>query len=108
MLGRYEIPILPLASVEDLSTTVMSYLSALGTRPVTRHPQAAMSRLLSFCTIRPPLSEHATNVLSDVASSFRDLVDKATTEEGRRVLQTLLEKEDADAAASFWLQEYCS
>jgi hypothetical protein len=65
--------------------------------------------ILPYCTERPPLPEHARNVLSDIFHNFRDLAMAATTCDGQQEIRKWLSDptpEEAEGVVAFWLQEY--
>ncbi|POS85086.1 hypothetical protein EPUL_001600, partial [Erysiphe pulchra] len=67
-LSDLEIPIIPLFSVESLEATMKVLQEQLG-QPL-RPPQRGISAvtLLPFCSIHPPMPNHARNLLSDLCS----------------------------------------
>jgi hypothetical protein len=61
--------------------------------------------LLSHATTTAPhrrLSEHDTNVLSDLFPSFRELSQAMTTREGRDVVREYFDEKTAKGIIEFW------
>lgn len=89
MMNKFAMPIIPLTSVVDLPDTLLSFASRLTTTKPSLPcaPGSTPQALLPHCAVGPPLSPHAINVLSDINSSFSDLLDKATKPEGQIILQ---------------------
>ncbi len=110
MVDKLDVPILPLATLEDLPTTIQAFHRP-PCQPTTTARQwapSAMQTLLPYCTIQPRLSEHATNVLSDITSDFRDLVDKAATAGGQSLLRNYLGEQEGESVISFWRCEHAA
>ncbi len=105
-MDKFEMPILPLTALEDLPTVMASFQRNLHPPQALRATLSPTRALLPYCTILPPLSEHETNVLSDICSSLRDLADKATTAGGQAMIRDYLGAQSGNNAASFWLKEY--
>jgi len=102
-------PLLPIASPEQLLPLLQMYIAA--------QPAAASTPLVpavSPLTLLPhatsaaparPLPVHETNVLSDLCSSLRDVVDVASSERGKELLQQYLGGE-ARGLSEFWEGEW--
>ena len=104
-------PILPLASIESLQATLFSFQRQLvHTRRTISAPRVNDAiALLPYCSVHPPLSEHARNVLSDVFQSIPQLAHAATTLEGQDYLRQYLSEPNLGTAENiigFWAQEY--
>ena len=105
LLDSYEMPIVPLESTEALATTLTTYLRQLSAGHGSRQvPNPAIS-LLPYCSIHPPLPEHTVNILSDLTSDLRDLVNKLSTHEGRQSICSYL-GDDGEMMIRFWEDEY--
>lgn len=116
-MHKFEIPIVPLRSVQELPTTMhkfhRSFLqSDTGTRKVQPQAQlqtsgtSAIQSLLPYCALTPPLSEHSVNLLTDLTVGFADLSNKARSEAGRAEILNFLGENEANRAIEFWMQEY--
>ena len=102
--------VIPLSSVGALQATLFAYQQQM-LQPHRALPVGddAVITMLPFCTERPPLTEHATNVLSDLFHNFRDLAIAATTYDGQQEMRRWLGKptpDQAEGVIAFWLQEY--
>ncbi|KAI1630564.1 hypothetical protein F4809DRAFT_274929 [Biscogniauxia mediterranea] len=73
-----EMPILPVDSVATVPTTLMTFHRQLGSSGRTPNATNPVRTLLPFCSDTQPLSEHAVNVLTDITSNLRDLLEKAS------------------------------
>ncbi|KAB5580425.1 hypothetical protein GE09DRAFT_436503 [Coniochaeta sp. 2T2.1] len=108
LLKQITMPILPLASLDDLPMRLeYFYTKALVPKPAqpTRPPGVeAQEKLLPYCSGNPPLPEHATHVLSDINTDFRDLVDKISSEQGRAILHDYAE-DVVERVVNFWTRE---
>ncbi len=67
-------------------------------------PLTLLSHATSAAPARP-LSVHETNVLSDLCASLRDVVDVASSERGKELLQQYL-CEEARGLSEFWEGEW--
>lgn len=65
-----------------------------------------MQRLLPYSGLSPPLREHTTNILTDLAMGLAHLANMATTEAGQLKLAEYLGQEEARRVILFWTQEY--
>jgi hypothetical protein len=84
--------------INDLEkSTVMS--QALSSEPTMPSP------LLSYATTTAPhipLSEHDTNILSDLFPSFRDLSQALMTPEGRQLVREYFDEDTARGIIKLW------
>ena len=102
-------PIIPLSGIDALQVTLSAYQRQLlqsRNVPAVINPTVT---LLPYCTERPPLPEHARNVLSDIFRNFRDLAMAATTRDGQQEIRKWLSDptpEQAEGVIAFWLHEY--
>jgi len=113
MLGKYDMPLLPLHSAEAIPSSLLSFFQSRlsaeehqNTRQNLVTASSVIRPFLPYCSIKTPLSEHTINVLTDVTTGFRDLAAKAGTEEGKALLRDYLGEKDADSVAQFWTEEY--
>ncbi|KAK2611113.1 hypothetical protein N8I77_004489 [Diaporthe amygdali] len=104
----FEIPLLPLRSMEDLPDVLhrfhRSFLQANASRPDSA--LSAVQKLLPYSGLSPPLREHTTNLLTDLTMGFANLANKAVAENGQLELAEYLGKEEARRVILFWTQEY--
>jgi hypothetical protein len=103
-------PIIPLSSVDLLQTTIRTYHTQLLQPRNVPPPVNPTLELLPYCAERPPLPEHARNVLSDLFRNFHELAMAATTSEGHHEIRKWLNNDPAsdvaDRVIAFWLQEF--
>ncbi len=107
--SSFEMPVLPLLSVDSLETTLFSYQQQLLQPRVPRIIANPISAILPYCTENPPLPEYTKNVLSDLFHSFSDLATAATTTDGQNEMRRWLSEsrpEQAEGPIAFWLREY--
>ncbi len=109
------IPILPLHDVTLLPTTLLSYQNSSTAASLSVPPLNTATTLLPHCTTSAPqvlLSEHSTNVLTDICSTLEDLVTAARTEEGQMHIKEYLDDgqergaADAEGVIHFWEEEW--
>ncbi|KAJ0121550.1 hypothetical protein J7T55_008714 [Diaporthe amygdali] len=108
LVDSFEIPLLPLRSVEDLPDALhrfhRAFLQANASRPDSA--LSAVQKLLPYSGLSPPLREHTTNLLTDLTMGFAHLANKAVAENGQLELAEYLGKEEARRVILFWTQEY--
>lgn len=103
------IPILTVPHVDALLLALRAHIKDLEKSTElsqTISPLSAMpTSLLSHATATAPhlpLSEHDTNVLSDLFPSFRTLSQAVTTPEGRDIVREYFDEETARNIIEFW------
>ncbi|KAL8946726.1 MAG: hypothetical protein Q9222_006918 [Ikaeria aurantiellina] len=102
------IALLPVAS----PTQILSILSAhikpsVPAKPTSvAAPPRALLRQVTATAPNRPLSEHATNVLSDICHSIGEVAALTKNERGIKTLENFLGEEDAGNIASFWAEEW--
>ncbi|KAL8798364.1 MAG: hypothetical protein Q9182_006728 [Xanthomendoza sp. 2 TL-2023] len=100
-------PMLPIASASQLIPSLNTYVAS----SVIKHPMMALpsSRTLlqQITATGPtcPLSEHSTNVLSDICHSIKEVAAMTESDQGMKVLEDFL-GEDAKKIESFWAEEW--
>ncbi|KAI1459064.1 hypothetical protein F4805DRAFT_473727 [Annulohypoxylon moriforme] len=104
-LGEFEMPIIPVNSIEAVPSSLMAFHRQISTSKGPRRIVNPAQTLLPYCSYGPRLSEHAVNVLTDITSDMRSLLDMTTTPVGRMKIIDLLE-DDSEGAISFWEKEY--
>ncbi|KAI1208895.1 uncharacterized protein F4807DRAFT_137307 [Annulohypoxylon truncatum] len=104
-LGDFEMPVIPVNTVEAVPNSLVAFHRQISTSSGSRRMANPAQTLLPYCSYGPRLSEHAVNVLTDITSGIRDLLDIMTTPVGRTKVLDLLEN-DSEGAISFWEQEY--
>ncbi|KAI1385061.1 uncharacterized protein F4822DRAFT_382082 [Hypoxylon trugodes] len=105
LVGEFEMPIIPVSSIQAVQPNLMAFyhqISSGSRAPRTTNPAQS---LLPYCSDRPPLSEHAVNVLTDITSSMGTLLDTVSTPAGQTEIATFLEN-DSESIVSFWAKEY--
>ncbi|KAI0898248.1 hypothetical protein F4806DRAFT_352102 [Annulohypoxylon nitens] len=105
-LGEFEMPIIPAHSIEDVPNSLMAFHRQISTTRGGSRGTANQSRLLlPYCSDKSRLSEHAVNILTDITSNFRDLLNLVSTSDGQTKLIDLLDG-DSRSAIAFWEEEY--
>ncbi|KAI1500108.1 hypothetical protein F5X99DRAFT_257674 [Biscogniauxia marginata] len=104
VVGR-EIPIIPVDSVATVPTTLMTLHRQLGSSRKSLRSADPAHTLLPFCSDTQPLSEHSVNVLTDITSGVRDMLEKASCPISQVKVVDYLENE-AGKVISFWKEEY--
>ncbi|KAI0890045.1 uncharacterized protein GGS22DRAFT_183395 [Annulohypoxylon maeteangense] len=104
-LGEFEMPVIPVNSVQMVPNSLMAFHRQISTSSGPRRMASPAQTLLPYCSYGPRLSEHAVNVLTDITSDMRDLLDMMTIPDGRTKIIDLLEDE-SEGAISFWEKEY--
>ncbi|MCJ1283652.1 hypothetical protein MMC26_002983 [Xylographa opegraphella] len=102
------IPILPITSSISLLSELNTYTESLHRYSYLTFPQySARTNLLPHTTLSAPshpMSEHDTNVLSDICHSLPDVSKLAASEQGYLSLKEWLE-EAAEGVVGFWQEE---
>ena len=104
-MGNFEMPVIPVheaAAAPRALQVLHQRLSTSRSQPRTPNPART---LLKYCSDKPPLSEHTVNVLTDITTGFRDMLDGMSTPSGRSKLEEYLD-EDAERTMAFWREEY--
>ncbi|CAO1598149.1 hypothetical protein XANCAGTX0491_001921 [Xanthoria calcicola] len=101
-------PILPIASPAQFLPLLNTFVAP--SVPTHREPTTPSSRSLlrQITATAPacPLSEHSTNVLSDICHSIGEVATMTASEQGRQVLEDFLGEQDAKDIESFWAEEW--
>lgn len=98
--------ILPLYALQDLPSTLTAFLYQLGSIVHPSRPyRTVVQDLVSYTAHKSRLTEHELNVLSDITSGFKDLANKATTEEGQALLRAYLDEDSAERVMGFWMSD---
>ncbi|KAH8905503.1 hypothetical protein BR93DRAFT_802212 [Coniochaeta sp. PMI_546] len=102
------IPILPLMSLDDLPAMLEAFHGELIIpKPYQTHSVGSEAQaLLPYCSVNPPLPQHPTHVLSDINTSFSDLLDKVSTGQGQAILQDYAGDDVAKRIIQFWTTEF--
>jgi hypothetical protein len=105
MLGGLEMPIISVPSVEETPSIIAAFCRQLASQDASIRDRKTTQELIAHCTgTSQPLSEHTTNILSDITSSLQDLVGKVSSAEGQRMLIEYL-GHDAESVIRFWQEE---
>jgi hypothetical protein len=107
--GDISCPVLPIPDISSLLPTLEDYLK--GIQPSTRQflEQPMFTNLIAQATASAPakpLSEHDTNVISDIFSSLKDFEGATRTQRGRAKLYNFLERTTAEDVVDFWADEW--
>ncbi|KAI2468083.1 hypothetical protein F4781DRAFT_432778 [Annulohypoxylon bovei var. microspora] len=105
-LGEFEMPIIPVNSVQAVSNSLMAFHHQISTSNGSRRIASPVQALLPYCSDRRSLSEHAVNVLTDITSDIRDLLNAMSAPARQTKIIELMESDDAEGAISFWAEEY--
>ncbi|KAK1600098.1 uncharacterized protein LY79DRAFT_6312 [Colletotrichum navitas] len=107
ILNKLELPLIPLASVAALPST----LANLQTVPVPIQPTESPAQVAPISLFQHmssgsgPLSEHATNLLSELGRSPCEVAVLAATDQGRAQILDLLGPAEGTRVLSFLAQE---
>ncbi|KAI0452773.1 hypothetical protein F5B21DRAFT_482266, partial [Xylaria acuta] len=104
LVGNWELPVIPVGSVAAVEASLATLRHQL--MAASRKPPGPASSLLPFCSDREPLAKHTINVLTDVTSDFRDLLDKLSSNSVFESEIAPLLGPDAEKLKSFWMDEY--
>ncbi|KAI1756518.1 hypothetical protein F4782DRAFT_269114 [Xylaria castorea] len=104
LVGNWELPVVPVPSVAAVEASLATLRNQL--MAASRKPPGPASRLLPFCSDREPLATHTVNVLTDVTSDFRDLLNKLSSNTVFESEIALLLGPDTEKLKSFWTDEY--
>ncbi|KAI2629826.1 hypothetical protein GGR54DRAFT_636010 [Hypoxylon sp. NC1633] len=105
LVGKSEMPVIPVDSVQAVPTSLMTFHRQMCINSGPQRTANPAQALLPYCSDRPPLPEHAVNVLTDITSGIRDLLDTISDSEGQAKLAGFLGN-DSENAISFWDKEY--
>jgi hypothetical protein len=115
LLSKMEIPLLPLSAIASLPGILCGFQRQIvSTRSAASRTRVdPLTTLLPYCTINPPMPEHARNVVSDLYSSIPALAKAATTREGKEGIRQYLSdipsvagRTVAEDVIDFWRQEF--
>ncbi|KAK3329347.1 hypothetical protein B0H66DRAFT_20032 [Apodospora peruviana] len=108
LLGKSNVPMMPLTSVEALPPFLETFQGSLVASTNARPwPVDAAQDLLPYCIpSRAPLPRPTTQILSQNSLSFRELVDQLTSGNGRDRLYTAIGPEALEHLIAFWTYEY--
>ena len=102
------IPILPITRSTNFLSELNTYMESLHQYSYLTFPQySARTNLLPHTILSAPaspLSEHNTNILSDICHSLSDVSKLAASEQGSRSLEEWLE-EIGRGVVGFWQEE---
>ncbi|KAH8160670.1 hypothetical protein CIB48_g7588 [Xylaria polymorpha] len=104
LIDHWELPVIPVKSVAAIEASLATLRHQL--MAASRKPPGPASSLLPFCSDREPLANHTINVLTDLTSDFRDLLDKLSSNSVFESEIAPLVGPDADKLKSFWTDEY--
>ncbi|KAI1107518.1 hypothetical protein F4804DRAFT_329250 [Jackrogersella minutella] len=104
-LGEFEMPVIPVNSVQDVPASLMAFHRQISISNAPRKMASPAQTLLPYCSDRPCLPEHAVNVLTDITYGVRDLLDTMSTPAGQTKIFEFLGS-DSESAISFWVKEY--
>ncbi|KAH8889575.1 hypothetical protein GQ53DRAFT_842882 [Thozetella sp. PMI_491] len=108
-LDKFDVPIVPLIAAKELPAMLKRFMDSLNaSRSSVPREISIIRELLPYCTTGKKLPERATYVLSDMCDSFRDLIDKVVTVEGRDKIITLLGEEEATRVFAFFAEEFAA
>ena len=106
-------PIFPLFSITSFQKSVdkMRQQVSTSTKSASASNGNPAALLLPYCTLCPPIPEHARNVLGEAYHSMAELAQAATTTDGQTALRSLLSDPShsvVEEIIDFWAQEYCT
>ncbi|KAK8089799.1 hypothetical protein PG997_004760 [Apiospora hydei] len=106
LMNGLEMPIVPVSSIDAVPATLLAFHRQLATAGGGKQALPASRSLLPYCSGAENLSEHSTNILSDVTTGMKDLSEKATRARGKEELIGHLGEAEAERAISFWNDEF--
>ncbi|KAE8448388.1 hypothetical protein EG329_009632 [Mollisiaceae sp. DMI_Dod_QoI] len=111
-ISNLDIPIIPLATISTLQTTLSTFqkqlFASLSAAASMHRPNPVMT-LLPYCSNNPPIPEHARNVISDLVHSIPELSQAATTQDGQIGLRQWFSDsapQVAEDVIAFWELEF--
>ncbi|KAL7629424.1 hypothetical protein AAE478_000944 [Parahypoxylon ruwenzoriense] len=105
LVGELEISVVPVNSISAVPASLMAFHRQISTSGGPRKFTNPTQTLLRYCSDKPPLSEHAVHVLTDITSGFRGVLDAVSTPAGRMEMTEFL-GDDSERTISFWAKEY--
>ncbi|XXG94569.1 hypothetical protein Hte_000826 [Hypoxylon texense] len=105
LIGEFEMPIIPVDTVQAMPTNLMAFHRQISTSSGHRKTANPARSLLPYCSDRPPLPEHVVNILTDITSNIRGLLETASTPTGQMKMAEFL-GDSSETAISFWAEEY--
>ncbi|WDK13808.1 hypothetical protein CGRA01v4_05089 [Colletotrichum graminicola] len=107
ILNKLELPLVPLASVAALPSTLANLQTVPATTQPTDSPAqvAPISLLQHMSSGSGPLSEHAANLLSELGRSPCEVAVLAATDQGRAQILDLLGPAEGTRVLTFLAQE---
>ncbi|KZL81045.1 hypothetical protein CI238_03310 [Colletotrichum incanum] len=107
ILHKFELPLIPLSSISALPSALANLRTSLATtQPVASPAQTTFLPLLQHMTSgNGPLSEHLTNLLSELGRSPREVAALAETDQGKARILNLLGPAEGARVLSFLTQE---
>jgi hypothetical protein len=109
LLEDFYVPILPLGDLGELAYTMLGALEGILSARALRLEDGDKNKLreqardaLRYCAVGKPLSDHTIKVLTDISASLKDLASMVQTEDGRAVIKTYLEDDEANRFFRFW------
>jgi len=109
MRDKYELPIFPITSANDLQPTLESFRAEAlaGSRVKDSLPKISVRpAFLSSYVEGVPLSLGQADILSGITSSLADLIQKVSTSEGRKVLLEYLGEQAGSRVIAYFTQEF--
>ncbi|OTB06663.1 hypothetical protein M426DRAFT_105677 [Hypoxylon sp. CI-4A] len=104
-LSEFEIPLIPVNAVEDVAPVLKAFHGQVGANNGPRRVANPAQTLLPYCSDNPPLPQHAVNILTDVTSDVRGLLETMSSAYGQKKIVDFLGNE-SENAISFWAKEY--
>jgi hypothetical protein len=97
-------PVLPISSIAELRPTLESFRREASITQPERWSPLTLKTTVSRYVRGIALSESQTNVLTGIASNVDDLIAKASTEDGQRLIIEYLGEKDGQRVVSFLSQ----
>jgi hypothetical protein len=100
-------------SIESFQNIVDSFRRQVSasTKPDQVSTGNPAALLLPYCTLCPPIQEHARNILGEAYHTVAEVALAATSTDGQVALRDLLSDQShsmAEEVIDFWAQEYCT
>lgn len=105
ILGTIDVPIIPINAASDLPCCLGNLKKQCNEpEPDTTNSAASTRDLVAHCVNGQPLSERQTNMLTDIASGFKDLAENSLVPDSQQLICDLLGEGDGGRLISFFTQ----
>jgi hypothetical protein len=99
------IPVLYVSAPEALPSA-LKCLTMGRTRCTEPAPPPAVTAVLPYCTVEPPMSQEALTILSDLYPNMRSLAGLQSEENTMRMMAAGMSEAEAEDCLAFWKEEF--